>query len=256
MTYYLIGSGNMAWFLAGRMQAGGHTCNGVLGRNKEEVMALAREFNFPVVQSINDGADACLLTVSDAAIAEVAGKLKLNSTVLIHHSGSVSINALAIGASRTGVVWPVYSILKKNLPVHRQFPCLYEANSKQALNVVLEVCTAISSIQYETDSASRQWMHLTAVLGNNFTNYLLSMCSDICKEHDLPFNLLQPILQQTLDRINTFNPKEVQTGPAKRDDTLTQQRHVEMLQQHPHWQAVYQALSAAIRSTFVAPVKG
>lgn len=250
MTYYLIGSGNIAWFMASRMQAGGHTCSGLMGRNKEETAALAREFNIPVVQRINDGADACLLAVSDNAIHDVAATLQLNSTVLIHHSGSVAMSPLAIGAARTGVVWPIYSILKNNLPVHRQFPCLYEANNSAALRIVQEVCTSISSIQYEADSRQRQWMHLTAVLGNNFTNYLLGMCADICKEQEMPFSLLQPILQQTLDRVNIYAPKEVQTGPARRNDTGTMKKHIEMMEQHPQWQAVYEALSSAIKSTY------
>lgn len=93
-------------------------------------------------------------------------------------------------------------------------------------------------------------MHLTAVLGNNFTNYLLGMCADICKEQQMPFNLLQPILQQTLDRVNIYAPKEVQTGPARRNDTGTMQKHLEMMEHHPQWQAVYEALSAAIKSTY------
>jgi predicted short-subunit dehydrogenase-like oxidoreductase (DUF2520 family) len=253
MNYFLIGSGNMAWFMASRMQAAGHTCNGILGRNKEAVSAIAQEFNIPVVQSINDGADACLLAVADHAIGTVAATLQLNSTVLIHHSGSVAMNALTAGATRTGVVWPVYSILKKDLPVHRQFPCLYETNGAAAQKVVQDACTAISSIQYEADSAQRQWMHLAAVVGNNFTNFLLGICTDICKEQRLPFNLLQPILQQTLDRVQLQDPKEVQTGPARRNDTGTQQAHLELMQAHPAWQAVYTAISAAIKNSYPAP---
>lgn len=250
MTYFLIGSGNMAWFMASRMQAAGHTCYGILGRNKEAVNAIAREFNIPVVQQINDGADACLMAVSDHAIGEMAGRLQLNSTVLIHHSGSVNINVLAAGATRTGVVWPVYSILKKDLPVHRQFPCLYEANGIPAETIVQEICTAVSSIQYEADSAQRQWMHLTAVVGNNFTNYLLGICTDIFKAQNIPFSLLQPILQQTLDRANIHDPKEVQTGPARRNDQSTQQAHLSLLSGHPSWQVVYEAISAAITKTY------
>lgn len=256
MTYFLIGSGNMAWFMASRMQAAGHTCYGILGRNREAVNLLACAFNIPVVQQVNDGADACLLAVSDHAIGEVAGKLRLSSTVLVHHSGSVSIDTLAPGANRTGVVWPVYSILKKDLPVHRQFPCLYEANSITAANIVQEICIAVSSIQYEADSAQRQWMHLAAVSANNFTNFLLGICTEICKQQHIPFSLLQPILQQTLDRAAIYDPKEVQTGPARRNDLNTQQAHLSMLDNHPSWQAVYKAISAAIKDTYEAPASG
>lgn len=254
MTYYLIGSGNMAWFLASRMQSGGHTCVGIWGRNAGATMALAREYNLPLLQSladIHDGPDACLLAVSDSAIEEVAAGLSFNATVLIHHSGSAAAGILGKSLLQ-GIVWPVYSILKKEIPLHRNFPCVWEANTKNARRVVQEVCVAISGIQYEAALGQRQWMHLTAVMGNNFTNYLLGMCADICTQHQLPFNLLQPILQQTLDRINTAHPRDVQTGPARRNDLTTIRTQMDMLQDNPHWQSVYFALTDAIKNTYAA----
>lgn len=253
MTYYLVGTGNMAAFLAMRMQAAGHICNGIYGRNKEAARELARAYYTPLLQDIreiHDGADVCLLAVSDHAIEPVAKQLSLKTTVLLHHSGSIAIDALSGGSKHTGVAWPVYSILEKDLPVHRQFPCLWEANSDYARRAVQEIGMAISGIQYEATSAQRQWLHLTAVMGNNFTNYLLGICMEICRKQRLPFNLLQPILQQTLDRANLFDPREVQTGPAKRNDTGTMNAHLALLQDHPHWQAVYTALSAAIEHTY------
>ena len=252
MTYYLIGTGNMAAFLAMRMQASGHICLGIYGRNKEAAQELSREYHIPLLQhisEIHDGADICLLAVSDHSIKEVADKLSLKTTVLLHHSGSMPMSVLNSGGKNTAVVWPVYSILKKDLPQHRQFPCLWEAGSDYARRAAREVCTAISSIQYEADSNQRRWLHLTAVLGNNFTNYLLGMCMDICRQQGLPFNLLQPILQQTLDRVNIFNAGEVQTGPARRNDTETMNAHLALMHENPHWQAVYEALSTAIRNT-------
>ncbi len=258
MTYYLIGSGNMAWFLAARMQSGGHTCVGLWARNQAAGTALARVYNLPLLQSlleIHDGPDACLLAVSDAAIEEVAGQLAFNTTVLIHHSGSASAGILGRSLLQ-GIAWPVYSILKKDMPVHRNFPCVWEANSTNARRTVQDVCAAISGIQYEAATGQRQWLHLTAVAGNNFTNYLLGMCADICAQHNLPFNLLQPILQQTLDRVNTAHPRTLQTGPARRNDEPTIHKHLEMLHENPYWQAVYSALTDAIKNTYaVTPGK-
>ena len=253
MNYYIVGSGNMAWFMMARMQGAGHTCNGIMGRNKLAVAALAREYNVPVLDYLNDGADACLLAVSDNAIPDVAKRMSFRSTVLIHHSGSVNMSALAIGASRTGVVWPVYSILKKDLPIHRQFPCLWEANNSAAERIVKDVAGALTEILYETDSKQRHWMHLAAVLSNNFTNYLLNMSSTICAQQNLPFNLLQPILQQTIDRVNIFDPKDVQTGPAKRNDEETMNGQLQMMAGNPYWQEIYKSLSAGIKNSYFTP---
>jgi predicted short-subunit dehydrogenase-like oxidoreductase (DUF2520 family) len=245
----------MATFLAGRMQAGGHTCLGIWGRNSAAAAELARTYNYPLLQSlaeVHDGPDACLLAVSDSAIKELAARFSFYSTVIIHHSGSAATGTLGT-SRRQGIVWPVCSILKRDLPAHRNFPCIYEANTDGARRVVQEVCAAISSIQYEAGAGQRRWLHLAAVIGNNFTNYLLGMCADICAAQNMPFSLLQPILQQTLDRTNTIHPYEVQTGPARRGDEVTIAAQMELLHENPYWQTVYYALSDAIKNTYSTP---
>lgn len=245
----------MAFFLAARMQAGGHTCVGLWGRNADAANALARGYNFPLLQSlsqVHDGPDACLLAVSDSAIGIVASGLDLVQTTLIHHSGSAA-NGILGAAGNQGIAWPVYSILKQDLPAHRNFPCIWEANTAAARRIVQEVCAAISGIAYEAAAGQRQALHLAAVTGNNFTNYLLGMCADICAAQNVPFSLLQPILQQTLDRANMQHPATVQTGPARRNDAATMHAQMELLSINPHWQRVYAALSDAIKNTYSAP---
>lgn len=255
MTYYLIGTGNMAWFLATRMQAGGHTCVGIWGRNKDAATTLAQTHYFPLLDNlseIHDGPDACLLAVSDSAINLLAPKLDLRHTTLIHHSGSAPA-VISGNSGNQGIVWPVYSILKQDMPAQGNFPCIWEANSSAARVAVQEVCRVISVIAYEAIGSQRQALHLAAVMGNNFTNYLLGICADVCAAQQVPFNLLQPILQQTLDRSALQHPALMQTGPARRNDLATMNTQMDMLSANPYWQRVYAALSEAIKNTYSAP---
>lgn len=256
MTYYLLGTGNMAYFLAARMQAAGHTCTGLWGRNTDAASILARLYNIPLLRNlseVHDGPDACLMAVADSAIGTVAEKLALYQTTLIHHSGSAATGILG-NSGKQGIAWPVYSILKSDLPAHRNFPCIWEANIPAARNVVLEICNAISGIAYEAAAGQRHVLHLAAVMGNNFTNYLLGICADLCAANQLPFNLLQPILQQTVDRANLQHPANVQTGPARRNDEAAMQVHRDMLTENPYWQRVYTALSEAIKNSYSTPL--
>src|ERR1043165_5739172 len=131
MNYTLIGTGNMAWLIASRMLAAGHTCAGVWGRNGTAVDELCAAFTLPRVGSlsmVHDGTDACIVAVSDAAIKQVIQPLSLGHTTLIHTAGSVTLDTLAGHGARRGVVWPVYSIRKGALPAHRRFAALIEAN--------------------------------------------------------------------------------------------------------------------------------
>jgi predicted short-subunit dehydrogenase-like oxidoreductase (DUF2520 family) len=253
MNYNLIGAGNVAWFFGRRLKEKGHICSGVYGRNARSVSALAKEVyspNFGSLLDVKDDADICIMAVSDTAIEELAHQISLKNSVLVHTAGSVSIGTLSNSASDYGVIWPVYSILKNDLPIHRQIPFVWEASSEKAKQQILMVTNAISDITYEVKGEQRRWLHLAAVMGNNFTNYLISVCELICKEQNISFSILLPILQQTFDRIKLVSPSDVQTGPAKRGDHNTINKHLDILRNHPDWQDLYKSLSLSIEKMY------
>ena len=93
-------------------------------------------------------------------------------------------------------------------------------------------------------------MHLTAVLSNNFTNHLFAVSEKLCEEQNLPFSLLLPIIQQTVSRLSNTTAYTQQTGPAKRNDGIVLQNHVNMLEKHPEWQKLYEVLSESIKQMY------
>lgn len=253
MTYALIGTGNIAWLIAARMLGAGHTCVGAWGRNPQSLKALCDEYYLPRFASlnqVNDGADAVILAVSDAAIPELAAKISLRYSTLIHTAGASPMNLLHGHSLNTGVVWPVYSIRREALPTHRAFAALMEANSATAWAAVREVAHAICDRNYEAGSEQRVWMHLAAVIGNNFVNHLFGIAATISAEQEVPISLLQPLLEQTLNNLRTMPPFETQTGPARRGDEATMQRHLAMLASRPEWQEVYKTISASIMKLY------
>lgn len=252
MTYTLVGTGNMAWFLSNKLQEAGHRCMGLYGRNKTEASLLAVILNAPLLHQlfhIREGlADCCILAVTDNAVAEVAAKIPLRDTVMIHTSGSLALDV--IPSQNGAALWCIYSIVKNNYPQHRNIPVICEAGSIKALEKVKTIATTFSDTIQQATWQQRQYLHLTAVMSNNFINHLLAICSEVCKETKVPFELLTPIIEQTFQRIKTNTPLDTQTGPAKRGDKNTIQRHLLLLQQHPEWQKVYEFLTASIESMY------
>ena len=258
MTYTLIGTGNMAWLIASRMLGGGHTCTGVWGRNAVAVDELCAAFTLPRLHSfsqVHDGPDACIVAITDSEIAAAVSPLAFRCTTLIHTAGSVAIDGVAARSIHAGVVWPVYSIRKNALPVHRSFPAVVEANTDMALNVARTVAKAICDTTYEATGAQRRWLHLAAVMGNNFVNHLLGIATDICVEQGLPVSLLQPLLEQSIAGARTQHSARLQTGPARRHDMLTMDGHLSMLRQHPEWLTLYKMLSEAIMERYPIAAK-
>src|SRR6185437_10221209 len=196
MNYCIIGTGNMAFFLAKRLTAAGHQCDGIYGRNKDAAEELASSVNSTVYERINDikdNPDLCFLAVADNAIDTIAKSISFSNTVLVHTAGAVDISVIAGSARDCAVLWPIYSIMKNNLPNHRDIPCAWEANTNKASKYIQSVGHGVTDILFEAKSDLRNWLHLAAVIGNNFINHLMAICEEICTGHNLPFSTVQPI---------------------------------------------------------------
>lgn len=251
MTYSIVGSGNMAWFLATRLTLAKHSCVGIYGRNDDTTAAISARFGIPQISDISTistlEADVCFLAVADDTIKELTPQLQMGNTVLVHTSGTTPLAYLQQHTTNVGVIWPVYSIAQQSLPMHRAIPCAWDASgTEKATSTVLHVVNSITDTAFQANDTQRAWLHLTAVLGNNFTNHLMAICEAICAEQQLPFDTLLPILQQTFERVSQHSPATLQTGPAARGDAHTMQKQEAMLADHPLWQQVYKALSASI----------
>lgn len=253
MTFYIVGTGNTAWFIATRLSKAGFECKGVYGRNAEKAAQLANAINAATVSSyadIEDNADCCILAVSDHAIENVAANFSFQNTTLIHTAGSISRMVLEPYAQHAGVLWPIYSIVKDKLPTHREIPTAIKGTTEHSEHILNKVVTAITDIYYTVSWEQRQWLHLCAVLCNNFTNHLMAVSEQICNKQQIPFSLLYPIVSQTADRIKQSSPMKLQTGPAKRGDTTTIDKHLALLQEHPNWLALYESITTSIDNLY------
>lgn len=251
MTFSIIGTGNIAWFLGNRLVTGRHHCIGVYGRNAEATTSLAEALladKHGRINEIRDGdADICFMAVSDAAIPQIAGKLSLKKTMLVHTAGALDLESIKSAAKDRAVFWPVYSILKNNQPTHRNIPCAWEASSDKAARYIQSMGHAVSDILFEAKYEQRKWLHLAAVMSNNFITHLIAICEQICADNNLPFSTLSPIIDQTFSRIKSSSAQNVQTGPAIRHDTNTIVEQIALLSNHPQWQSVYEAMTKSIQ---------
>ena len=99
---------------------------------------------------------------------------------------------------------------------------------------------------HTTSQAQREMAHLTAVLANNFTNALYQKALDLLHENQLSGELILPIIAQTTSRLSTLPDSTLQTGPARRGDYNTLNKHMELLNDDPQWKGLYQTMSDII----------
>jgi predicted short-subunit dehydrogenase-like oxidoreductase (DUF2520 family) len=252
MDIVLIGSGNIAHCFSHLLQIKGHQIRQVISRNKAHAQTLAENLNTVWSDDLLDidmNADIYLIAVSDSAIPLLNRELRLGKRIVAHTAGSIPLSAIRNISTNTGVIYPLQSI-RKEIHSNQKIPLLVEAGNDMVLRRLRTLAEAISGEVMEMDSPGRLKMHLAAVFCNNFPNHLITLCKDYCTRESLDFSLLQPLMQETFDRLVSMQPDDLQTGPAVRGDALTLQKHLELLVQYPEMKEIYNLLSESIEAYY------
>ncbi|MDI1234764.1 MAG: DUF2520 domain-containing protein [bacterium] len=246
----IIGSGNTANFFADRLLTHDFNIVQIISRNVVTGKQLAQKVNaeFSDEFIIDERVEILLLCVSDNQIEACVGKLQDSTAAIICHcAGSVSIEILN-KFKHYGVVYPLQTLSKtmdvKNLKV----PFLLESNQRETLQLLESLIQKLGYHSTEVDSNLRMKYHLAAVFANNFTNAMLMAVEKMSTDNKLNFDLFRPLIERTIEKITHNMPSEAQTGPAKRNDVLTLEKHEEMLNNEPELLAIYQAITLFIKS--------
>jgi|TARA_B110000971_G_C19783596_1_gene396482 predicted short-subunit dehydrogenase-like oxidoreductase (DUF2520 family) len=184
-----------------------------------------------------------ILAVSDDAIAVVSAKVK--NALVVHTSGSFPLEGLK-NTTRKGVFYMLQTFSKEKEVDFATVPFCLEAENKEDYLLLETVAKAIGVKTYTINSRQRKALHVAAVFVNNFTNHLYKIGNDICEEHQVPFEILHPLIQETSEKIKTLSPEKAQTGPAVRNDDKTIENHLELLEKKQ--QLIYKLITQSIKN--------
>jgi predicted short-subunit dehydrogenase-like oxidoreductase (DUF2520 family) len=188
-------------------------------------------------------ADVTIIAVSDDAIAEVSSKI--TNDFVVHTSGSVSLSDLK-NNTKKGVFYMLQTFSKDKKIDFNQVPFCLEAENEDNYKLLESLAGCIGNKIYTINSEQRKTLHVAAVFVNNFTNHLYKIGNDICAKNNVPFEILQPLIQETASKIKHLSPKKAQTGPAIRKDQKTIKNHLNLLDQHQ--QKIYKILTKSIQN--------
>lgn len=192
-------------------------------------------------------ADVYLLALKDDVIPEVAEELKHQDGLVVHTSGSVSIDALE-NCRRRGVFYPLQTFSKDREVNYCTIPFCLEANTSEDLELLKKLAKKISGNSYEISSEQRKKLHLSAVFVCNFVNHLYAVGEQICQKSEIPFEILKPLISETANKVQHTSPAEVQTGPAIRNDRSTIDAHLKLLEASEENREIYNILTSAIQT--------
>ena len=259
MRISFIGAGNVAWHLSQALEHAGHHILEIYSRDIRHAKQLANRLYdtlpWPDLDFAESEAELLILAVSDDALAEVVSKIVLpENCVVVHTSGSKSLDELrrlieihSDVPAQTGVFYPLQTFSKVVEIDFSVVPLCIEATNKVTEEILTDLAQQISNTVYLVSSQERQVLHVAAVFACNFTNHLLAIAQRLVEAEQLEFDLLKPLIQETVRKaLEAANAAVVQTGPARRRDQQTMQQHLDYLTPYPAWQGLYESLSESI----------
>lgn len=241
----IIGSGNVAQHL---IQAFGKSTEielvQVFARNLETVAHLMATAKITSELSQLQTVDVTIIAVSDDAIAEVSKHIPFENQLVVHTSGSLSMEALD-PKNRKGVFYPLQTFSKSKEVDFKVIPICLEAQNDNDFKTLEILAKTISNSVTTITSEQRKALHVAAVFVSNFTNHLYQIGNEICVENNIPFDILKPLIQETANKILSLSPIDAQTGPAKRNDTQTINTHLNFLSDD-NQKEIYKILTKSI----------
>lgn len=246
VTITILGSGKVAHHLIGNiLESDQLTLQQIYARNTNSVTDLVSENRVVNDIKVLKPADIFIIAVSDISIEEVSSQIQIPNQFVVHTSGTIPMSA--IQQERKGVMYLLQSFSKDKELDFSSIPFCIEANHQEDFQLLEKIAVSFSERVYKISSEQRKAIHLAAVFVNNFSNHMFTMGEDICKEYQVPFEILKPLILETAHKIMHLSPFEAQTGPASRGDQNTINQHLEMLTD-PTKKEIYQLITKSIQN--------
>jgi predicted short-subunit dehydrogenase-like oxidoreductase (DUF2520 family) len=246
----LIGAGNLATQLALALVEKGIHVKQVYSRKIESASELAGKVNASFIDDLSQlvpEADLYIIAVKDSAIQEVLENLRLDDDrLIVHTAGSIPMSILEGFSTNYGVFYPLQTFSKNRKVNFSDIPICIEANHPSNMMKLERLGKTLSSSINQINSDERKTLHLAAVFVNNFVNHLYAAGADILHDKKLDFDLLKPLIRETAEKIETLQPIDAQTGPARRNDQNTINAQLKMLQDKPELQKIYSFATESI----------
>jgi predicted short-subunit dehydrogenase-like oxidoreductase (DUF2520 family) len=263
MTITIIGAGNVGFQLLKKSINIGITVQQVYSRTTERIDFVRKNIGKTSINFENDLqkilpiSDLYIIAVSDSAIVEVAAQLSQilgRSAFVVHTSGTTPVSVLGNYFEVFGVFYPLQTFSLRREPDWLVIPIFIHVeatvgyNTLPFLYALRQLARHFTPHIYQLNDDQRRTLHIAAVFVNNFTNFLFQMAEKIVEKERLPFDVLRPLINETIEKTLDISPKEAQTGPARRADLETIERHIQILEHHypPQYAELYTLLSKII----------
>ncbi len=257
MTITLIGAGNVGYHLGRRLFKKGLTIHQVYSRELKNAQNLAKKIKAKPVNeltAVDVEADLYIIAVKDDAIELVVAELSkhkgMRNKLIVHTSGAASSQLIARYFNHYGVFYPLQTFSKTRQVKFSTIPICIDAGKKKNRKILENIGKRISKKVTRISDEERSILHVAAVMVNNFSNHIFHLGKQITDAAQIDFDLLKPLILETVLKIEQQPPYEMQTGPARRNDEETIKKHLKYLRKFPEYGQLYTLLTKSIQHAY------
>jgi predicted short-subunit dehydrogenase-like oxidoreductase (DUF2520 family) len=240
----VVGPGRLGTALAAALRDAGVDVEGPLGRG-----------------AVPAGADAIVLCVPDAEIANAAETVAGAAAFVGHTSGATPLSALAAADAESFTLHPLQSFAHGSA-AHESFAgagCAIAGSTPAALATARGLATTLRMDPFEIDDDGRAAYHAAASIASNFLVTLEHAAEAVAAGAGLAPEdaraLLAPLVRRTVDNWVALGPEHALTGPIARGDhdTVAVQRAA-VAEAAPELLPLFDALAERTRALAAAGV--
>lgn len=251
MKIVFIGSGNLATNLGKALYRAGHEILQVYSRTAEHADMFADLFECSAttdIYNIRCDADVYIFSLKDSVLERMANCVaeRVQGKLFVHTAGSMPMDILPV--KRRGVLYPMQTFSKSREVDFSSIPTFIEAEQEDDLKLLKDLAESISKSIYVLDTENRKYLHLSAVFCCNFVNHCYRLSEKLLDAHGIPFNVMLPLIDETARKVHEISPSDAQTGPAIRWDENVIRKQMDLLDETPDTQQIYELLSKSIHN--------
>ncbi len=248
-----VGAGRVAEAMSRELHNAGFGIQKIVAETESGSRALAGTYNASWSQdlSFSDSSDVIIVAVPDDRIKEVLKKISCSEyTAVIHTAGSIGLDIFPAPLKHTGVFYPLQTFSKDRDVVFKDLPFFLEASDSFTSSILKNLAESIGGIIHFVDTEHRRLLHIAAVFVCNFVNHMLTAGKMITSEAGFSFEVLKPLINETISKALEIGPENSQTGPAVRFDMNTIEKHLDLLSFSPELQSIYREVTKSIMSFY------
>jgi len=243
------GAGRVADALCKELFRAGYTIDKIVSENEASGKPLADscKATWSYDLSFPNSTKVIIVAVPDHRLKRVLDFINCSpETLVAHTAGSFGLEIFPEKILRRGIFYPLQTFSKGRKVSFSDLPFLLESSDDESAGILKTLAESIGSKVHFVDTEQRRMLHLAAVFVCNFTNHMLTLGREVSLKADYSFEILTPLIKETISKALDSGPENSQTGPAVRNDRNTIEKHLELLSFSSELRRIYIEITMSI----------